>query len=479
MKAPLRAPVVGAVGLAVMGMGLVAACSSSGSTAHTASSTTAVSSAPPTSAATSTAVSASAVAPSSSSGSPLTSASSSGSPLTSVGTSPVTLHIFADTGTATTVQQLVPGFEKAYPNVTVKIASEGFSDFYKALPLTLASGNSADLVAIPAVTNLAKDHLLYNLNPYAQAYGWNNVYSSGQLGDYSVGSDLTTLGGNQLIALPGGYYVVGIYWNKTLGAKIGMAAPPTTLAEFQSDLAKAKAAGELPIQLGNSDASGQWILQEAAQSLAGSASVRSWIYGQPGSTFSTPGDLQAATLLQTWVKDGYTPPATTVSGQAGADAAGLFSKGQGLFIFDGNWDATTIGKALGSNVGYFSFPGAMGVAPVGSSALGVSAKTKIPNVAAAFLNYFHAPAADQVWFNAGQIPEDVSKLTPSSNSVANDVAAAYVKIHADNGAVPALSNATSSMLDTLRQNIDQLVAGGETPSGLLSALETDWKKSHG
>jgi len=407
-----------------------------------------------------------------------TSTGASGSVSKDLGTKKITLTIDGDAGAIGVVKQLAPGFEKLHPNVTIKTGGTGFKDYYKQLPLLLKSTSSPDLVAVPAVTNLVKDHLLYNLTPYVSLYHWNKIYSAGQLGDYSVGKNLTSLGGSETIAVPGGYYVVGIYWNKKLAAQAGITSAPTTFADFESDLAKAKAAGELPIQLGNTDGSAQWILQEASQSFAGSDKIRNWIWGTPGSTIDLPGVTKAATTLADWVTAGYTPTPSQINGQSGEDAAGKFAAGVGVFLFSGNWDATNIGKALNTDAGYFTFPGPKGVAPVGSSALGVSAKTKNPNAAAAFLNYFHSAKASQVFFDNGLIPQNVSSLKPATNAVTNDIARAFAKVHADNGSVPALSNATPSGLDVLTKNLSDLMAGNITVATFISNLQANWQQTN-
>ena len=52
------------------------------------------------------------------------------------------------------------------------------------------------------------------------------------------------------------YSLTGVFYNKTLAAKIGMTTPPTTLAELDALLAKAKAAGVTPIVQFNGGATG-------------------------------------------------------------------------------------------------------------------------------------------------------------------------------------------------------------------------------
>ena len=156
---------------------------------------------------------------------------------------------------------------------------------------------------------------MLSLNHYAKQYGW---YKSSRLYQPRVrfgGANGSSLGGSNLIALPLSYYETNVYYNKSLMAKAGIKSLPTTLSAFEADLAQAKAAGILPIQLGNKQGHSLFVFQEIAQSISGAQPIDNWVFGKPNlSTLHTPSTREAVSLTQKWEQDGYFPSATQVNG---------------------------------------------------------------------------------------------------------------------------------------------------------------------
>jgi raffinose/stachyose/melibiose transport system substrate-binding protein len=402
--------------------------------------------------------------------------SSSAGPNSSSG--PVTITVATDTPDAA-ILSVASKFEKAYPDIKVKVEATGYNDFIAQEPLELASSNSPDVALINSVANMAKDHLLLSLNADAKKYGWYQTYSSTKLAESSVEANGTTLGGSNLVGLPISYYEVGIYYNKALASKVGITTPPTTLSAFEADLAKAKSAGQLPMQFGNEQGHASFTIQEIAQGISGAVAANNWVFGKPGQTFDTAANREGVDLLAQWEQDGYFPSATQVNGTNLAGAVSDFTKGQGVFFMDGNWDAPQIGQAMGSNVGFFAFPGQHLVAAGGSSWYAISAKAPHPAQAAEFLNFFSsAQAAKAVWA-AGEMPNNVSALTAPSGSLNADLLSVFGKVSAANGFTDAYANATSSMDNTFIVQTQDLIAGKTTPSAVVAAVQADWQNEHG
>lgn len=78
----------------------------------------------------------------------------------------------------------------------------------------------------------------YDLTEYAEANGWNDLFSAGAL-------NLCTLGG-QLCGYPTSYNVLGVYYNKAIFEECGIEIP-TTFEEFEDACAKLKEAGYVPM----------------------------------------------------------------------------------------------------------------------------------------------------------------------------------------------------------------------------------------
>jgi ABC-type glycerol-3-phosphate transport system substrate-binding protein len=407
------------------------------------------------------------------------SAATSETPSKDLSSDKVTLTVVTTPESGAPLDKIIAAFEKKHPNIMVVNKKTTFDDYNKQLPLQLASNSSPDLALINFVGNMAKDKLLLPLNPYKKLYGWDKVYSPGELGDYSMQDNLVGAGGSDLVALPTSFYLVGVYYNKALAKQAGISIPPTSYEDFVSDLAKAKSAGLLPLQLGNAQGHAFFTIQEIGQSIDGADKARDWVWGKSGNTFDTAGNRKGVQSLVEWNKVGYIPSSTEVNGTDLADAVGKFTSGKGTFFVDGNWDGATIAKAMGDNVGFFTFPGQKATGAGGSAAYAISARSKHPNAAAAFLDFFQSAEASQAEFDSGFLPKNVSALTPPSSPVMSDILTNFAKVSSDNGGVDAYANATASMNDTLIKTTQDLLSGATDPNTLITTVQADWAKSHG
>src|SRR5256885_11074716 len=172
------------------------------------------------------------------------------------GTSPVTLNAYFETGFDLPFK-LSDEFTKQYPNVKWDIKQDQFANLINETPRLLASSDPPDLIRLPTLTSFAKEGLLKNLDSYATGFGWDK-WPVPQLSQNRVGSD-GTRGSGALYAMGLNYSLTGVFYNKKQAAQIGMTEPPKTLAEFESFLAKAKAAGLLPIMEWGSAKSGMGL----------------------------------------------------------------------------------------------------------------------------------------------------------------------------------------------------------------------------
>ncbi|WP_327259093.1 ABC transporter substrate-binding protein [Streptomyces sp. NBC_01240] len=388
----------------------------------------------------------------------------------------VTLELVSTPESGSAVKAIIEAFEAKHPNVTVKYQDTNYDDYNKSLNLALYSKTGPDIVLLNSVGTTVKDGLVRDLSPYAKAYGWEKTYPSTQLNQWRVDKDGSTLGQGGLYAAPAGFSLVGVYYNKAKAAKAGITKPPATLEEFDAALGKAKAAGELPLQLGNAQGHASFPIQLIGQSQDGAGQAAKWTFGQKGATFDTAGNRTAVDKLTEWNKKGYLP-----KGANGADlqtAVDKFTKGEGVYLVDGNWDAATIGKKLGKDAGFIAFPSTEATAIGTSVAYAVSSHSKNPDTAAAFLDFLHSPQA-AAEFKAGFMPADLSVAKPEANTVMADVVAAWSKVNADNGLVGFNNNATATMNDKLTAATQELLAGRTDSAGFIKAIQGEWANTHG
>ena len=270
------------------------------------------------------------------------------------GTDPVELNAYFETGFDLPFK-LSDEFTKQYPNVTWKISQDQFTNLMTATPRLLSGDNPPDLIRLPSMVTLVKDGLLKNLDSYVTAYGWDK-FPPAQLAQNRVAAD-GTRGSGSLYAAGLNYSLTGVFYNKKLAEQIGMTAPPTTVAEFEDLLAKAKTAGVQPIMAWNATASGGGLafpLQNLMAAYGPTEPINDWIFQKADATIDTPSNLTAAQHLQQWVQSGYFPK--DVNAIEYTDAQSRFGKGEGLFMFNGDWQDAGYDKDLSGNVGLLRVP---------------------------------------------------------------------------------------------------------------------------
>ncbi len=233
-------------------------------------------------------------------------------------------------------------FEAQNPGTTVTIVGQDFNTLQLNVPRILAGPNPPDIIRLGALGNTVADKQLTNLDPYAAKYGWDK-WPQAQFESTRSNAAGTERGKGSLYGVGPGFGITGIYYNKALLSKIGTSVPGT-LAAFEADMAKAKAAKIPPIIISGPAQTLAFALQNLLVDYQGSVTpVQNWNYDVPGANIDTPAFVKAATTLESWSKDGYFP--SDVNSLQESDAVAAFDSGQGLFYLSGNWDAPAIDKA--------------------------------------------------------------------------------------------------------------------------------------
>jgi raffinose/stachyose/melibiose transport system substrate-binding protein len=282
------------------------------------------------------------------------------------------------------------------------------------------------------------------------------------------------------------YSLTGVFYNKQLAQKVGMTSAPTTLAQLDALLAKAKAAGVTPIVQFNGGETGGLLfpLQDLMGAYGPSGPINNWIFQKPGATIDTASNLAATQHLQQWIKAGY------FNSDANAtDYFGMMSKfqhGEGLLIFDGDWESGNLDKNLPSNVGFFLMPplkaGGKHAAMSAPLTFGVAAKAKHANCAAFFLNWVATNAkARRIdvtvgGSNPGGPPSlPIPKVKPGTVT-AQTLAAGNV-VAKDNGAMDFIANATGAIYaQSWTPAVQKLFAGQISPADVLKTVQADYQK---
>jgi raffinose/stachyose/melibiose transport system substrate-binding protein len=280
------------------------------------------------------------------------------------------------------------------------------------------------------------------------------------------------------------YSLTGVFYNKALAAKIGMTSPPKTLADLDALLAKAKAAGITPIDQFNGGATGGLLfpLQQLMAVYGPPGPINDWIFDKAGANINTPSNLQAATHLQKWIQAGY------FNSDANAtDYPTMMSKfmgGDGLLIFDGDWESGNFDSHMAGQVGFFLMPPLKaGGKHAGMSApltYGIAAKAKHADCAAYFLNWVATnPAARKLNVAVGGSnpggPPSLPVPAPKPGSVTAQTLAAGRLVAQQNGAMDFIANATGAIYaQSWTPEVQKLFGGQETPANLLQKVQSDY-----
>ena len=393
---------------------------------------------------------------------------------------PVSLEFYIEPSFAV-VEALGAEFMRQYPNVSIEYRKDAFANLLANLPRVLAGDDPPDLARVTNVGEYVPNGLLLDLDPYAEAYGWDewpqSILSQTRLDEDGY------RGSGSLYGLGLGYEITGVFYNKTLAQQVGMTEPPKTLGELDELLAAAKADGIQPIIGQNAPIAGTLLpYQMVMNQYVGKDDMSAWIFLQPGAVFNTPEALAATEHFNRWIEAGYFQP--DVNAIEYATHVSQFIDGEGLLLFIGNWEAAKLGEQMGDNVGFFLFPpleaGDPHVAMSVPTLFAVSAASGNADEVAFFLNWVHTdPEARRIVVQvAGTVPGGPHDLPipVEEGTLAAETMAAATVLGADDGAVDFIANAVLAVaLETASPELQNMFAGRQTPQGLIDEIQAAYE----
>ncbi|WP_258053687.1 ABC transporter substrate-binding protein [Streptomyces sp. Ru72] len=399
---------------------------------------------------------------------------------TAVGDTPATLTLFSAAGLQTYEQGLADAFMAKYPKIKVKLRVEADNNYNTVLPRVLASDSAPDLVQPFDLLGGVKDHLLTNLDPYDKAYGWSEKVPASALAPGRVA--MGVIGGGSLYQAGGSAGpLVGVFYNKDLAAKVGMKTVPSTVAELETVMAKAKKQGITPIVASNQDGLIGHLYNLLLGDYMGAQKLSDIVYHKPGVSLDTPEAVKATETLQKWIKAGYF--ASDVNAINQEASYGQFTGGKGLFFFQGSWITQTMDKTFKGKYGVFPMPpategGAYAGMTSNTLAFSIAARSKNKDAAALFLDFLTTPEAAKVAVKNGYAAltgDAKSAGKPSlSGSLTDQIQTGYAVIAADNGFDSWLQNAAPEVNTKLTQQLQLLVSGKVEPAGMVKTLQTTY-----
>ena len=361
----------------------------------------------------------------------------------------------------------VKGFHAQYPWITVKIVGFPQSDtFDQQLIKAINTGNGPD-VAISFgpdyVGQYAASGLWQDLKPYMQA----SSFSMSQFPAAAL--SYTSFQGKQ-VALPVLTDAYGLYYNKDLLAKAGIAGPPKTMSELTADAKKLtvknpdgtiKIAGFVPLnsweELGPADLSRSW--------------GATWFDAQGQPHLATDPGWSAALTWQKQLVDWYgydniTKFFATYGGPSEWDASNAFQTGKVALLFDGEWRTAFIKRYTPKlNYGTAAFPAAddqpalYGVGRVGGTIVGMPKGCSQPQAAWQFMQY---------------VATDTDFLVNLANGLGN-VPTTQAAAQSPSLSLPPQFKAFVGVWNNPKSNYSPpLTASGAGYASLLNAFDEQW-----
>ncbi len=364
-------------------------------------------------------------------------------------------------------------FEAGSNGITVKLDVVPSENVRTILQTQLRSGNGPDVFGYdtgPGFAGaLSKAGLVHDLTGAYAKYKWPV---------YDFAKQRVTFDG-KLVGIPSQMEEVGVFYNKDIFAKLGL-AEPTNLSDLMASASKIKAAGIIPMTLSDKEGwEGGHLLSMSLSSEVGSAGMDKLLAGD------TPwDDPSVVNALKVW-SDMYAQKVLTPSPTAVTydNANALFYSGKAAMNPTGSWLAQEIERQAKFKVGFIPFPASTGKG-IFSGGLGsgtfISASSKKVDASEQFLNYQMTPEhgkwAVEKLQDIPAYPLDTTGITasPLFTQILKDTA----KIADGTGDfgynIDVLTN--DAFNNAMWKGIQGLLSGQSDPTKVAGQLQKSFKK---
>lgn len=369
--------------------------------------------------------------------------------------------------------QQVHLFEQRYPQVKVTLENQGGQDLNTYFSTLMSSGNAPDVAeGLGGISTLVKDGVLA---PFPRE-SWITSEASWQQQTVN-GGVYAPAAGLQAQSL--------VFYNKEDFAKAGVAAPPTTMAELQADVAKLKSHGIMPFQGGS-----QFVTGAQLSSLVDPTLFErdpSWFAHRNADKVSFAGSYWKTmlTTYQQWVRgQDFAPGAmSTPYAQSETD----FLKGDAAMYVMGSYVTPTIDSTPHSfTAGVFAVPTQDGRPVLAvSPTLSYEIMKNSPNYAddAAFVKFMETdkPAVANFLKTDG----DYSAVTPPvtyqqsalSSQIQQIVGGKVTLTPCCTGS--GSNSAPQDLSNEVTQQVQALFTGSEGPGQIVGTLDSWWSQQQG
>jgi raffinose/stachyose/melibiose transport system substrate-binding protein len=361
--------------------------------------------------------------------------------------------LVTSTAQEATDHEAAAAFEKACPGATVSYQYYTNTNLQQKITTALAAGNGPTLFQNQGGSTLqpfVADGKVINLSSGLAKSdpAWKSKLLASSL------TPATFNGGVYGFPVFGAEPML-LFYNKAVFAKLGI-SPPTTVTELTADVTKIKAAGIIPVAIGQQDVfPATFWLQYLVDRIGGTAPFNAVLANKPDA-WSNSAMMSGLEQLQTLVKDGIFGTGYNSTGEVSGAATALLYTGRAAMKVDGTWilgeiQAADPGFLTANDLGFVQFP----TSAAGSGVYGTASSL--------YSLTSSATAAQQAVAEAFM----TSELTSIG----------YAQRQAAVGVVPAVADAESVFPDSLSGQLGKYSYQVAAQNG--SSFETNWNSSLG
>jgi raffinose/stachyose/melibiose transport system substrate-binding protein len=248
-------------------------------------------------------------------------------------------------------------FEAAHPNVTIQYQTIQNENLDGKLQTALNANNAPDIFLQRGGGKMQAEVKAGQLQAM-------NLSAADQANAGQAALSAETING-QVYGLPFDTQPEGIYYSKNLFQQAGISAPPTTIDELETDVAKLKQIHVAPIAVGAKDAwpAAHWYynfaMRECSQNTMEST-AKSLKFTDP--CWTKAGDDLSAFLKVSPFQNGFL---TTAAQQGAGSSAGQIANHKAAMELMGSWDPGVISSLTPDqkplpDLGWFPFPAVSG-----------------------------------------------------------------------------------------------------------------------
>lgn len=296
-------------------------------------------------------------------------------------------------------KDVVDRFNKDYEGVYhVTPVTTNLEEYYTKLNALVASDQTPDVFIVspgPNLTVYVEPGITADLTSYLKQDGWLDTFNGGE-GAFSQ----QTYNG-KIYAVPLNIAAACVFYNTEMFEKAGITTMPTDWNGMLDACQKLKDAGYTPLTISAGTA---WCLSMLAGYLCDAEGVDLAALNA-GTAHWTDANVVAAANKMLEISQYFQP---TAVGDTNDVATANFYNEEAAMLIQGSW---AIGQINGANpafeekCGVFAFPGTNGRVIAKSDSLAMSAKTKYPEAAIAFMKYFTDDTAQKYTAEkGGKIP---------------------------------------------------------------------------